>query len=60
MPRQQKSSQKTSADVASPARGRAGDQINVKKLRLLRPADQRPGQIIFQRPNTPRRQKQLG
>jgi hypothetical protein len=46
--------------MASPARGRAGDRINVKKLALLRPADQRPGQIIFQRPNTPRRQKQLG
>jgi hypothetical protein len=45
--------------TASPARARAGDQINLRKLGLV-PADQRPGQIIFQRPNTPRRQKQLG
>jgi hypothetical protein len=56
----QESSRKTRSDATSPARGRAGDQINLKKFALVRPADQRPGQIIFQRPNTPRRQKQLG
>jgi hypothetical protein len=48
-----------SARAIAGARSRAGDQMNLKKLELA-PADQRPGQIIFQRPNTPRRQKQLG